>query len=241
LSEVSRDTPQFFLTAPTPCPYLPGQVERKVFTQLVGDKAPTLHHSLTAGGFRRSQSIIYRPACEGCRACISVRVRAQEFVPSRNHRRMLAKNADLVGTLLLNSPTIEQYDLFRAYVENRHADGGMVDMSLIDYAAMIEDSHVDTRIVEYRTKGGGDLVGVSLIDVMQDGLSMVYSFYDPELPERSLGTFMILDHIQRARALPLPYVFLGYWVKGSDKMGYKRRFQPMDMLTGIGWMPMPET
>jgi leucyl-tRNA---protein transferase len=241
LSQVSRDTPQFFLTAPTPCPYLPGQVERKVFTQLVGDNAPALHQSLTAGGFRRSQSIIYRPACEGCRACISVRVRAQEFVPSRNHRRLLAKNADLVGTLLPNSPTIEQYDLFRAYVENRHADGGMVDMSLIDYAAMIEDSHVDTRIVEYRTKSGGDLVAVSLIDVMQDGLSMVYSFYDPELAERSLGTFMILDHIARARSLPLPYVFLGYWVKGSDKMGYKRRFQPMDMLTGIGWMAMPET
>jgi leucyl-tRNA---protein transferase len=240
VSQVSRDTPQFFLTAPSPCPYLPGQVERKVFAQLVGDRAPALHQSLTAGGFRRSQSIVYRPACEGCRACLPVRVRANEFKPSRNQRRVLAQNADLVGKEAANHSTFEQYALFRQYVEARHADGGMVDMGMIDFEAMIEDSHVDTRLVEYRIKETGQLVGVSLLDAMQDGLSMVYSFYDPKIQQRSLGTFMILDHITRAKDALLPFLYLGYWVNGSDKMGYKRRFQPLDMLTGIGWMPMPD-
>src|SRR5207302_218502 len=207
LTQHSRDTPQFYLTAPSPCPYLPGQEERKVFTHLVGERAPELNNLLTHGGFRRSQSIAYRPACERCRACVSVRVIADEFRPTRNMRRVLDRNSDVVADMRVPVPTSEQYAVFRGYLDSRHRDGGMADMTVLDYAMMVEDSHVDTRIVEYRRhgpdsrltgRGHGPLLGVALTDVLSDGLSMVYSFFDPDIGGRSLGTFMILDHITRA-------------------------------------------
>ena len=185
----SRDTPQFYLTAPSPCPYLPGREERKVFTHLVGERAPGLNDLLTHGGFRRSQSIAYRPACEGCRACVSVRVIADEFRPTRSMRRIMARNADVIGEMRALVPTSEQYSVFRAYLDARHHDGGMADMTVLDYAMMVEDSHVKTRLVEYRRRGpdssingrgAGTLLGVALTDVLSDGLSMVYSFFDPE-------------------------------------------------------------
>src|ERR1700757_1069905 len=150
LTQHSRDTPQFYLTAPSPCPYLPGQEERKVFTHLVGERAAELNDLLTHGGFRRSQSIAYRPACETCRACVSVRVIAEDFRPTRSMRRILERNADLVGDMRVAVPTSEQYTVFRSYLDARHRDGGMADMSVLDYAMMVEDSHVDTRVIEYR-------------------------------------------------------------------------------------------
>ncbi|MBV9076657.1 MAG: arginyltransferase [Methylobacteriaceae bacterium] len=239
-----RDAPQFFLTAPSPCPYLPGQEERKVFTHIVGRRAREINEILTQGGFRRSQTIAYRPACETCRACVSIRVIADEFRPADSFRRVLKANRDLVGTAYANRPSSEQYALFRRYLEARHGDGGMVDMSVLDYSMMVEDSHVETRIIEYRRRGPdtaingrgqGPLVAVSLTDVLADGLSMVYSFFDPALADRSLGTFMILDHISRARAEGLPYLYLGYWVEGSRKMEYKARFRPQERLMPAGW------
>jgi arginine-tRNA-protein transferase len=239
-----RDTPQFYLTAPSPCPYLQGREERKVFTHLVGERAPGLNDLLTHGGFRRSQSIAYRPACEGCRACISVRVISDEFRPTRSMRRILARNADIVGEMRALVPTSEQYSVFRSYLDARHQDGGMADMTVLDYAMMVEDSHVKTRMVEYRRRGpdtaingrgAGALLGVALTDVLSDGLSMVYSFFDPEEGNRSIGTLMILDHIERARRLGLPYVYLGYWVDGSRKMDYKARFLPQERLTPESW------
>ena len=239
-----RDTPQFYLTAPTPCPYLDGREERKVFTHLVGKRARDINEILTQGGFRRSQTIAYRPACESCRACVSVRVAAREFVPSGGMRRVLRLNGDLVGARVANRPTSEQYALFRRYLDARHGEGGMADMTMLDYALMIEDSHVETNVVEYRRRGPdtaingrghGPLVALSLVDVLSDGLSMVYSFFDPDLAERSLGTLMILDHIVRARAAALPYLYLGYWVKGSRKMDYKARFRPQERLLATGW------
>jgi leucyl-tRNA---protein transferase len=239
-----RDTPQFYLTAPTPCPYLPGKEERKVFTHIVGKRAREMNEILTQGGFRRSQTIAYRPACEACRACVSVRVIADEFRPTANMRRVLKDNADIVGNLASNRPSSDQYSLFRRYLDSRHADGGMVDMTVLDYSMMVEDSHVETRVVEYRRRGPdtaingrgrGDVLGVCLTDVLSDGLSMVYSFYDPEEAQRSLGTFMILDHIARARAMKLPYLYLGYWVEGSPKMDYKARFRPQERLMPQGW------
>jgi leucyl-tRNA---protein transferase len=243
LTRHSRDTPQFYLTAPSPCPYLPGREERKVFTHLVGERAPELNNLLTHGGFRRSQSIAYRPACEVCRACVSVRVVAGEFRPSRNMRRVLDKNSDLIGDMRAAGPTSEQFSLFRSYLDSRHFDGGMADMTVLDYAMMVEDSHVETRMVEYRrrtidsgiTGRGGELLAVALTDIIGDGLSMVYSFFAPEEAHRSLGTFMILDHISRTRRLGLPYLYLGYWVKGSRKMDYKSRFRPQERLRGDGW------
>ncbi len=245
MTQHSRNTPQFYLTAPSPCPYLPGQEERKVFTHLVGERAGELNDLLTHGGFRRSQSIAYRPACETCRACVSVRVVAEDFRPTRSMRRILERNHDLVGEMRLAVPTSEQYSVFRSYLDARHRDGGMADMSVLDYALMIEDSHVDTRIVEYRQRGpdsaingrgAGGLIAVALTDVLGDGLSMVYSFFESDAAPRSLGTFMILDHIARARRMGLPYVYLGYWVEGSRKMGYKRRFRPQEHLGPKGWV-----
>jgi arginine-tRNA-protein transferase len=240
----SRDTPQFYLTAPSPCPYLPGQEERKVFTHLVGERAAELNNILTQGGFRRSQSIAYRPACETCRACVSVRVIAAEFDPTSGMRRVSERNRDVAADMRGPTPTSEQYSVFRAYLDTRHRDGGMADMTVLDYAMMVEDSHVDTRIVEYRLrgpnsaitgKGDGPLVAVALTDVLRDGLSMVYSFFDPDFSSRSLGTLMILDHIARARKMGLDYVYLGYWVPRSRKMDYKGRFLPQERLTPNGW------
>jgi arginyl-tRNA--protein-N-Asp/Glu arginylyltransferase len=244
VTQHSRDTPQFYLTAPSPCPYLPGREERKVFTHLVGERAPELNDLLTHGGFRRSQSIAYRPACETCRACVSVRVVVEDFRPTRSMRRVMDRNSDLVAEMRVPVPTSEQYSVFRGYLDSRHRDGGMADMTVLDYAMMVEDSHVETRIVEFRRRGpdsritgrgNGPLLGVALTDVLSDGLSMVYSFFDPDVGGRSLGTFIILDHIARARRLGLPYVYLGYWVKGSRKMDYKGRFLPQERLTGDGW------
>ncbi|UCI05996.1 arginyltransferase [Mesorhizobium sp. B1-1-8] len=244
MTQHPTQSPQFFLTAPSPCPYLEGQFERKVFTHLVGDKAPEMNDLLTQGGFRRSQNIAYRPACESCRACVSVRILAQEFTASRNMRRVIQRNADLIGAMHDAQPSTEQYSLFRGYLDARHRRGGMSDMTVLDYAMMVEDTHVDTKIIEYRRrgpdtfitgKGQGELIAVALTDKMADGLSMVYSYFNPDFEDRSLGTFMILDHIARARAMGLPHVYLGYWVNGSRKMNYKMRFMPQEHLGPKGW------
>ena len=236
MTQHSRDTPQFYLTAPSPCPYLGGKEERKVFTHLVGERAPELNDLLTHGGFRRSQSIAYRPACEACRGCVSVRVVANDFRPTRSMRRVLDRNSDVVGEMRAAVPTSEQYSVFRAYLDSRHHDGGMADMTVLDYAMMVEDSHVTTKMIEYRLAGSGDLLAVALTDVLGDGLSMVYSFYEPDVADRSLGTLMILDHISRARRMGLAYVYLGYWVRGSRKMDYKGRFLPQERLRAEGWV-----
>ena len=239
-----RDGPQFYLTSPSPCPYLPGREERKVFTHLVGRRAIAHNDALTESGFRRSQTIAYRPACEDCKACVSVRVLVNDFSFTRNMRRVLDANSDLVGAPLAARPTSEQYSLFRGYLDSRHSAGGMADMNVLDYTMMVEDSHVETRLVEYRKRGpdtaingrgAGPLIAVCLTDMLTDGLSMVYSFYDQEHADRSLGTFMILDHIERARRLGLPYLYLGYWVEGSRKMAYKARFTPQERLGLDGW------
>jgi leucyl-tRNA---protein transferase len=237
VTQHSRDTPQFYLTAPSPCPYLAGKEERKVFTHLVGERASELNNILTQGGFRRSQSIAYRPACESCRACVSVRVVAKDFRPSPSMRRIVRRNADIGSEMRIAVPTSEQYAIFRAYLDSRHRDGGMADMTVLDYAMMVEDSHIETRIIEYRRgeRSNGDLIAIALTDVLGDGLSMVYSFFEPDQAARSLGTFMVLDHIARARRMGLAYVYLGYWVRGSRKMDYKSRFLPQERLMPDGW------
>ena len=236
-----RDAPQFYLTAPSPCPYLMGQQERKIFTHLVGKRAASLNDLLTQTGFRRSQTIAYRPACESCRACVSVRVLASDFRPSDSQRRALRANADLVGALVQPKPTNEHFTLFRSYLDARHPEGGMADMSSLDFAMMVEDTHIDTHLVEYRARMAGDraeagqLYAVCLTDRLADGLSLVYSFYAPDQPRRSLGSYVILDHIEKARQLGLPHVYLGYWVEGSKKMGYKASYLPQERLGLHGW------
>ena len=240
----SLDTPQFYLTAPAPCPYLEGKQERKVFTHLVGERAQQVNDMLSQGGFRRSQNIAYRPACEGCKACISVRVLVDEFKDTKSLRRTANNNRDLIGTEVPPSPTSEQFSLFRRYLDSRHSEGGMAEMTSLDYAMMVEDTHVNTMMIEYRKrgpdtavtgKGEGELIAVALTDILANGLSMVYSFFNTDPGYKGLGTYMILDHIQRARKKGLPYVYMGYWVDGSRKMDYKTRFQPQEHLTLSGW------
>jgi leucyl-tRNA---protein transferase len=231
---------RFFLTAPSPCPYLPERFERKVFAHLPLSDGATVNDSLTQVGFRRSQNIAYRPACESCTACVSARIPVADYVFSRSERRTLARNEDLERHLVEAEATREQFDLLRRYLTTRHADGGMAEMTWPDYVAMVEDTAVRTHIVEYRRKsqdgGPGELIACALVDLLHDGLSLVYSFYEPNQTRRSLGSFMILDHVIQAGLTTHPYVYLGYWVKGSDKMDYKVRFSPVELLRPEGWI-----
>ncbi|MEO9298625.1 arginyltransferase [Devosia alba] len=239
MTDQTPDATQLFLTAPMPCPYLDGMQERKLFTHLSGRRAANLHHLLSENGFRRSQNLIYRPACEGCNACQSVRIVAQGFTPSKRYRRVLRANDDLSIEVRPTAATHEQYDLFKRYLESRHAGGGMTQMSYVDYEYMVEDTPVQSIVIEYRLRNHPDqpLVAVALTDMMPDGLSMVYSFYDPDLACRSLGTFLILDHIAQVRSAELDYVYLGYWVKDSPKMAYKAQFHPLQVQRGpLGWV-----
>ena len=245
MTEQNRNFPDFYITAPQPCPYLSGRRERKVFTHLTNDKPPGAVDHLLRTGFRRSQNIAYTPYCDGCNACVSVRILVDEFDPGRTFRRTLDRNRDLSTQRASPEPSQEQYALFADYIASRHGDGGMADMSVLDYAMMVQDTMVQTHLTEYwqRQPGGlgtefrkWPLLGVSLCDRLTDGISMVYSYYDPEAADRSLGTYMILEQIQQARKLGLPYLYLGYWVRGSRKMSYKSRYQPQEHLTHNGWV-----
>ena len=228
---------RFYVTAPTPCPYLSDQFERKAFTHLGQASPDTLHHQLSEAGFRRSQAVAYRPACPSCNACRSVRVDAHSFRLSRNQTRIVNRNQDLVRRPVEPKATREQYRLLKQYLLARHHGGGMSDMGYREYVGMINDSPVQTLLFEYRQGDEDDapLIAVSLTDVLRDGFSMVYTFFDPRQTQRSLGTYMILDHIISAERFALPHVYLGYWIKGSPKMDYKRRFQPLEVLDGPTW------
>jgi len=232
--------PRFFVTSPGPCPYLPGKTERKVFTELNGNYADELNEALGRIGFRRSQNVAYRPSCLDCKACVSVRVRTDEFQPNATQRKTLRRNADLVVSACRPWSTSEQYDLLRRYLASRHPEGGMANMDDMDYADMVEQSPVQSHVVEYRTPTTfgrlGELVGACLTDQQSDGVSMIYSFYNPDIEERGgLGNFIIMDHILRAKAAGLPYVYLGYWVNGAARMQYKTRYRPLERLGPDGW------
>lgn len=227
--------PQFYVTAPQPCPYLPGRMERKLFTALQGDHADKLNNSLSKQGFRRSQNVLYRPSCSDCAACLSARIRVADFQPSRSQRRTLKRNAHLRRRASSAWATEDQYDLFRRYLDARHADGGMADMDVFDFAAMVEETPIRSRVIEYSHEHATGLTAVCLTDVLDDGLSMVYSFYTPDVPAQSLGTYMILDHVEIAREAGLPYVYLGYWVPGSPKMGYKSSFSGLEIFRHGQW------
>jgi arginine-tRNA-protein transferase len=237
LQDVSADfvrKTKFYLTTAQPCPYLPGRRERKVFANLAVDGAVALNESLTRSGFRRSQSIAYRPACKSCNACRSVRIDVNAFLWSKRWKRVLKRNADLVREPAPARATREQFRLLKRYLHERHPEGGMTDMEIRDYAGMVDSSPVRTIILEYRDRPDSsdpDAEG----RVLSDGLSMVYSFYRPDQSERSLGAWMILDHIRLAAELGLPFIYLGYWVKGSGKMGYKADFAPLEVFDGQSW------
>jgi leucyl-tRNA---protein transferase len=227
----------FFTTAPLPCPYIAGRLERKIVTELNGPDAEVLHEALSRAGFRRSHSIAYTPACPGCSACVPVRIVAGEFTRDRTMRKVWKANADVVARKVPARATAEQYRLFARYQESRHSGGDMALMGFYDYRSMVEDSPIDTFLVEYR-RADGILAAVCLADQMSDGLSAVYSFFDPDLAARSLGTFMVMWLVDEAVRLDLPYVYLGYWIGESRKMSYKARFQPLEAFGPNGWHPL---
>lgn len=212
-------------------------MERKVFTQLNPLSDSHLNNYLTHAGFRRSQNVIYRPACESCRECKSLRILANEFQPSKSFRRTLARNTDLTRTIVEPLATPEQFDLLQRYLHSRHDGGGMSDMDFYRYEMMIEQCTSDTHVAEYRDEHE-TLIAAVLIDELHDGLSMVYSFFDPTLPRRSLGNFMILDHLDYCQMENLPHLYLGYWVSESSKMNYKSRFHPCETLGARGWQAL---
>jgi len=230
--------PQFYVTAPQPCPYLDGRTERKLFTALQGDNAQDLNNSLSQQGFRRSQNVLYRPSCAECSACLSARIDVSRFAPTKSQKRVIRRNANVKRRATSPWATEAQYDLFRTYLDARHTDGGMAEMDVFEFAAMIEETPIRSRVVEYTMDE--ELIAVGLTDVLADGLSMVYSFFDPDLERNSLGTYLILDHIRIAREANLPYVYLGYWVPGSQKMGYKANFAGLEIFTGGRWKRVPD-
>lgn len=226
---------QFYITLPAPCPYLPGKTERKIFTPLDTFHGHQLNNYLTHSGFRRSQNVIYRPACEYCQACKSLRVKALAFSPGKSFKRVLRKNADITRTICESIATNEQFQLLSNYLNARHKGGGMSDMDFERYELMVEDCTANTEIFEYRNPNG-TLVAACITDQLNDGFSMVYSFFNPNMAERSLGTYLILDHIAHCKNTGFPNLYLGYWIKNSNKMRYKERFEPFEILYKNGWV-----
>jgi len=228
----------FFTTAPLPCPYFPDRVERRVVTELLGRNANTLHDVLTHAGYRRSHGIAYVPACPDCNACVAVRIPVDRFRPSKTQRRILNRNTGLHAAALPPNATEEQFVLFSAYQSSRHSGGDMEKMTGDDYRSLVEETNVATQIVEFRDEDE-TLIACCLIDLLSDGLSALYSFYDPDIQSRrSLGTYMILWLIRHAREQGLDYAYLGFWIEGCDKMSYKASYKPLEGFTSLGWLPM---
>jgi len=234
----------FYRTGPMPCPYRAGQIERNLFTELLGPYGSIasieLHDHLTKAGFRRSHTVVYRPACPSCNACVPVRIPAAQFAPSKSQARTITRNRDLTMTFVRTEPTEEQFALFSAYQRHRHAGGDMAAMSFTDYHAMVDDALGQTRLAEFRDPDGR-LVGACLTDFLRDALSAVYSFFDPDEDSRSLGNYIVLSLIEYAERQDLDHVYLGYWIADSPKMSYKARFRPLEALGPDGWAPLVET
>lgn len=239
---LQRPLVQFFRSGPLACPYLPGRVERKLFTRLSGHMAGQVNSELCRAGFRRSHDVVYRPVCDGCTACVPVRVPVARFVANRTMRRMRRANADLAVSLEAPKATIELFALFQAYQQARHADSDMARMTYGDFTDMLEEGAQASRLLCLRD-GGGRLWGCMLVDVLNDGCSAVYSFYETEPAQRGIGTQLVLSLIEWVRAAGLAHVYLGYYITGSRKMAYKVRFQPIEALTPQGWCDLlpPDT
>ena len=225
---------QFFATLPVPCPYIPGRAERKLIVELAGGGSAAFYDDLSRAGFRRSHRFAYRPACCGCASCVPVRIAVEGFRLTRSTRRVSNANRDLCGRLVAPRATPEQFRLFSAYQRLRHGDSDMASMRYADYRGMVEDTPARTALAEFRD-GRGQLLAASLIDLLDDGISAVYSFYDPYQKKRSLGIWSVLWLVGECRRRGQPFVYLGYWIAESPKMAYKDRFPALQRLDAAGW------
>lgn len=223
----------FYTTKPAPCDYLPAETESKTAVDLNGANAQAWANALSRAGFRRSHNVCYIPSCPECRACVSVRIRAADFRPSKKMNKTLRQNKTVDVRVMPNIASVEHYALFKSYLARRHAGGAMESMNFEDYRAMIEDCPVDCCLLE--ACDGAQTAGVMLVDVLDDGLSAVYSFFDPARARDSMGTFLILKLVELAVKMQKPYVYLGYMIKKLSNMRYKERFAPLEYCRGGVW------
>ena len=241
LNDIPISALNFYLTAPYPCSYLPErQARSQVATPAFLINAP-LYSQLVRHGFRRSGTITYRPRCDTCSACVQLRVQAREFKANRSQNRAWKQHAQLEATLHPLQDKTEYFELYQRYQHARHPEGGMDNTDHDAYQSFLLQSHVDTLLVEFREPALGTLRMVSVIDLLSDGLSSVYTFYDPDLPRARFGVYNVLWQIELCRKLDLDFVYLGYWIENSRKMAYKTQYQPAQGLQNGEWLTLQPT